>query len=102
MFKCNDCGQKLMTIPIINKKNKEDIQIGIRPCSTCITTIATKMAENAKHNMLHRLNDMADKTAEEIKTEIHHKLIHNITTTIGLVKVEGGKIPITVLGEDVT
>jgi hypothetical protein len=49
---------------------------------------------------------MADKLADEVKGEFHHKLIHNITIAIGEAKAgtppNDGKIPITVLGEDVT
>jgi hypothetical protein len=101
---CNDCGEALLVET--SKVEKKVIELKVRPCSICITTIATKMVNNANHNLLHRLNTMADKLADEVKGEFHHKLIHNITIAIGEAKAgtppNDGKIPITVLGEDVT
>jgi hypothetical protein len=49
---------------------------------------------------------MADKLADEVKGELHHKLIHNITVAIGKAKADpppnDGKVPITIIGKDVT
>lgn len=110
-LKCNGCGDALVVET--SKTNKKVIELKVRPCSTCITITANTLLTNANHNLLHRLNTMADELAHEIKSELHHKLIHNITVAIGKAKADpspnkagpssnDGKIPITVLGEDVT
>jgi hypothetical protein len=93
LFECTTCGEELTSIPIVSdtKGKSNDFKIGVRPCSNCITAKANIMANNFRDNLLHRLNAASDGVAEEIKGEVHQKLIHTFTTEINKAKKESDK-----------